>query len=109
LHNGDQIFGLAFAGKSTTGGMIAAGIQAEVSGTVGDDILPGALDFATATSAGVLTTKLKIGPNGKQTIVAPALTPGIGSGQVDANTILAWMSVNFNGVEYAVPMYKINA
>lgn len=110
LANGDGIFNLGFKGYTTDNTYgVAVGLGAEVGGTVGNGILPGRFIILTSTSAGALTPKLSIGPDGQQTIVAPTLTAGAGTGQVDVSTISTWMKVNFNGVDYAVPMYAINA
>jgi hypothetical protein len=40
-------------------------------------------------------------------VVAPALVAGGASGEVNTGSIASWMKVNFNGVDYAVPMYTI--
>lgn len=108
LTNGDQIFGFGFLGR-TPGSLTvpAAAISAEVSGTVSTGVLPGKVVIYTTTSAGDFTVKLDIGPDGKQTIVAPSLTAGSSAGQVDTGTISSWMKVSFNGTDYAVPMYQI--
>lgn len=109
LTSGDGIFNFGFAGTTTDGTTgVAVGIGVEVGGTVDDGILPGKLSIFTATTAGAFTQKLAIGPDGLQTIVAPALVAGSNPGEVDVSTVSSWMKVNFNGVEYAVPMYAIN-
>ena len=108
LLNADSIYGLAFGGPtsdSTPG--IAAAISAQVAAAPTAGVLPGSLTFSTTTTAGAFTTKLKIGPDGLQTVVAPALVAGASSGEVNTGTISSWMKVSFNGVEYAVPMYQI--
>ena len=104
----DGIFGLAFGGTTSDGtGGIAAAFSAEVAAAPTAGVLPGSLIFNTTTTAGAFTPKLKIGPDGLQTVVAPALVAGAGSGQVNVASIASWMKVNFNGVNYAVPMYTI--
>jgi hypothetical protein len=108
LTNGDGVFGFGFLGR-TTGGIIvpAGGISVEVAGTVSSGVLPGALCLWTTDSTGNLTQKLYIGPDGLQTTVAPSLVAGASTGQVDTGTISSWMKINFNGTNYAVPMYAI--
>lgn len=109
LQNEDFIFGLTFSGRTTDGSTsAAASIASFVTGTPGAGILPGSLALATADATGVVGPKLIVGPDGQQTIFAPTLTAGSGSGEVDTSTISTWMKVNFNGVDYAVPMYAIN-
>jgi hypothetical protein len=109
LQADDFIFGLTFSGRTTDGSTAAAAsIASFVSGTPGAGILPGSLALATADATGVVGPKLIVGPDGQQTIFAPSLTAGVGSGQVDVSTVSTWMKVNFNGVDYAVPMYAIN-
>jgi hypothetical protein len=108
LLDADLIYGLAFSGRSSDGtSSIAAAFGAGVTGTPAAGILPGSIILSTNTSAGVLTPKLIIGPNGLQTVVAPALVAGGAAGQVNTGSIASWMKVNFNGVDYAVPMYTI--
>ena len=108
LLNSDLIYGLAFSGRSTDGtSSIAAAFGAGVAGAPSAGILPGSIILSTNTVAGTLTPKLIIGPDGLQTVVAPALVAGAGSGQVNTGSIASWMKVNFNGVDYAVPMYTI--
>ena len=107
LQSGDVIFSMSFGGKTTTGASVAAAIGAEVAGTVGTGILPGRVLLATAGTDGSFSTKLSIGPDGKQTIVAPVLVAGSSSGQVNDTSIATWMKVSLNGVDYAVPMYTI--
>ena len=104
----DGIFALAFSGTTSDGSTgIAAAFSAEVAAAPTAGVLPGSLIFSTTTTAGAFTTKLKIGPDGLQTVVAPALVAGASSGQVNVASIASWMKVNFNGVNYAVPMYTI--
>ena len=104
----DGIFALAFSGTTSDGSTgIAAAFSAEVAAAPTAGVLPGSLIFSTTTTAGAFTTKLKIGPDGLQTVVAPALVAGASSGQVNVASIASWMKVNFNGVNYAVPMYAI--
>ena len=108
LLNSDLIYGLAFSGRSSDGtSSIAAAFGAGVAGAPSAGILPGSIILSTNTTAGVLTPKLSIGSDGLQTVVAPALVAGAGSGQVNVASIASWMKVNFNGVNYAVPMYTI--
>jgi hypothetical protein len=108
LLDGDIIYGLAFSGRSSDGtSSIAAAFGAGVTGTPAPGILPGSIILSTNTAAGALTSKLIIGPDGLQTVVAPALVAGGASGQVNTGSIASWMKVNFNGVDYAVPMYAI--
>jgi hypothetical protein len=108
LLDADLIYGLAFSGRSSDGtSSITAAFGAGVAGTPAPGILPGNIIFSTNTVAGSLTPKLIIGPDGLQTVVAPALVAGASSGQVNTGSITSWMKVNFNGVEYAVPMYAI--
>ena len=107
LQNGDSILGMSFGGTTTSGLGVAAAIGTEVAGTVGSGILPGKIVLATSGTDGNFTIKLGIGPDGLQTIVAPALVAGASSGQVNTGSIANWMKVNFNGVDYAVPMYTI--
>ena len=110
LQNEDFIFALTFTGRTAGGSTAAAAsIASFVTGTPGTGILPGSLAIATADATGVVAPKIIVGPDGLQTIVAPTLTAGVGTGQVDVSTISNWMKVNFNGVDYAVPMYAINA
>ena len=108
LTNGDSIFGFGFLGR-TTGGLTvpASAINVEVAGPVSSGVLPGKIAFWTTTSTGNFTKKLSIGPDGLQTVVAPSLVAGAGAGQVDTGTISSWMKINFNGTDYAVPMYAI--
>ncbi len=104
----DGIFALAFSGTTSDGTTgIAAAFSAEVAAAPTAGVLPGSIIFSTTTTAGAFTTKLKIGPDGLQTVVAPSLVAGASSGQVNTGTISTWMKVNFNGVAYAVPMYQI--
>ena len=104
----DGIFAFAFSGTTSDGSTgIAAAFSAEVAAAPTAGVLPGSLIFSTTTTAGAFTTKLKIGPDGLQTVVAPALVAGASSGQVNVASIASWMKVNFNGVNYAVPMYTI--
>ena len=104
----DGIFAFAFSGTTSDGSTgIAAAFSAEVAAAPTAGVLPGSLIFSTTTTAGAFTTKLKIGPDGLQTVIAPALVAGAGSGQVNVASIASWMKVNFNGVNYAVPMYTI--
>ena len=108
LLNSDLIYGLAFSGRSSDGSSsIAAAFGAGVAGAPAPGILPGSIILSTNTAAGALTPKLIIGPDGLQTVVAPALVAGGASGQVNTGSITSWMKVNFNGVDYAVPMYAI--
>ena len=108
LLNSDLIYGLAFSGRSSDGtSSIAAAFGAGVAGAPSAGILPGSIILSTNTVAGTLTPKLIIGPDGLQTVVAPALVAGASSGQVNTGSIASWMKVNFNGVDYAVPMYTI--
>jgi hypothetical protein len=108
LLDADLIYGLAFSGRSSDGtSSIAAAFGAGVTGTPAPGILPGSIILSTNTSAGALTPKLIIGPDGLQTVTAPALVAGGASGQVNTGSITSWMKVNFNGVNYAVPMYAI--
>ena len=114
--SGDTILNTLFLGRTTNGiegsgaGLaVSAAIGATVTGAVSTGIAPGSLIFATTDTAGNIAAKLTIGPNGKQTIVAPELTAGAGSGQVDTATISKWMTVNFNGTDYAIPMYLIRS
>ena len=107
LIDGDAIFALTFGGMTTDGEAVAGAIGCEVTGTPSDGILPGKFVIATVDDTGAFIPKLGIGPDGKQEIFAPALVAGASSGQVDTGTISSWMKVNFNGVDYAVPMYAI--
>jgi len=108
LLDADLIYGLAFSGRSSDGtSSIAAAFGAGVAGTPAPGILPGSIILSTNTAAGALTPKLIIGPDGLQTVTAPALVAGGASGQVNTGSITSWMKVNFNGVDYAVPMYAI--
>jgi hypothetical protein len=108
LLNSDLIYGLAFSGRSSDGSSsIAAAFGAGVAGAPAPGILPGSIILSTNTAAGALTPKLIIGPDGLQTVVSPALVAGGASGQVNTGSITSWMKVNFNGVDYAVPMYAI--
>jgi hypothetical protein len=108
LLNSDLIYGLAFSGRSTDGtSSIAAAFGAGVDGAPSAGVLPGSIILSTNTTAGALTPKLSIGPDGLQTVVAPALVAGASSGQVNTGSIASWMKVKFNGVDYAVPMYTI--
>ena len=107
LQSGDVIFSMSFGGKSTTGQGVAAAIGAEVAGTVGTGIIPGRVLLATTGTDGSFSTKLSIGPDGKQSMVAPVLVAGSSSGQVNTGSIATWMRVALNGVDYAVPMYTI--
>jgi hypothetical protein len=108
LLNADLIYGLAFSGRSSDGtSSIAAAFGAGVAGAPSAGIIPGSIILSTNTAAGALTPKLSIGPDGLQTVVAPVLVAGASSGQVNTGSIASWMKVNFNGVDYAVPMYTI--
>lgn len=108
LQNGDGIFNFAFTGRTSDGSSgVAVGLGAEVDGTIDDGILPGKFVVYTAESSGAFTLKLSVGSDGMQTIKAPALVAGTNPGEVDTGTISSWMKVNFNGVDYAVPMYAI--
>ena len=108
LLDGDLIYGLAFSGRSSDGtSSIAAAFGAGVAGTPAAGILPGSIILSTNTAAGALTPKLIIGSDGLQTVVAPSLVAGGASGQVNTGSIASWMKINFNGVDYAVPMYTI--
>lgn len=109
LQADDFIFALTFTGRTTNGTTsAAASIASIVTGSPGAGILPGSLALATADATGVVGPKLIIGPDGQQVIIAPSLTAGVLPGEVDTTTISSWMKVNFNGVDYAVPMYAIN-
>ena len=109
LQDQDFIFALTFSGRTTDGSTAAAASVASfVTGSPGAGILPGSLALATADATGLVGPKLIVGPDGQQTIFAPALTAGSGSGEVNTSTISSWMKVTFNGVDYAVPMYAIN-
>lgn len=100
---------MTFTGRTTNGTTsAAASIASIVTGSPGAGILPGSLALATADATGVVGPKLIIGPDGQQVIIAPSLTAGVLPGEVDTTTISSWMKVNFNGVDYAVPMYAIN-
>jgi hypothetical protein len=116
LQPGDEILNVLFLGRtqngtadSAAGQSIVAGMGAYIAGTVSEGIAPGALVFGTADLTGAFAPKLTIGPDGKHTFVAPALTAGVASGQVNSSIISTWMKVTFNGVNYAIPMYSINA
>lgn len=111
IQSSDAIFKMTFGGKTTAGfdgvSGIAAALLAEASGTISSGILPGKFSIFTTQADGDLTPKLAIGPDGLQTVVAPALVAGSNPGEVDTGTISTYMKVNFNGVDYAVPMYAI--
>jgi hypothetical protein len=108
LSNGDNIFAFAFLGRTPGNIIVPAGsIGVQVDGTISAGVLPGKVVIWTTNAAGDFTQKLAIGPDGLQTIVAPALVAGASSGQVNTGTISSWMKVSFNGANYAVPMYAI--
>jgi len=109
LINSDAIFSLEFGGLTGTGAYTgAAYITASVGGVVSPGILPGRMNILTTSTAGVPSIKLSIGPDGQLTLQAPALVAGGASGQVNVGSILTWMRVTFNSVDYAIPMYAIN-
>ena len=65
--NGDYIFTIGFSGQSTNGAAVtAAGINAQVSGTVGSGIVPGALNLFAADSSGVPTVALTVKSSGAE-------------------------------------------
>jgi len=108
LQQDDFIFALKFTGKASNGTKaVVSSIGAYVAGTPSAGILPGSFAIATSDESGIVLPKLIIGPDGQQIITAPTLVAGSNPGQVDTGTISSWMKVNFNGVEYAVPMYAI--
>ena len=108
LTNGDNIFAFAFLGSTPGNIIVPAGfIGVQVDGTISAGVLPGKVVIWTTDAAGDFTQKLAIGPDGLQTIVAPALAAGASSGQVNTGAISSWMKINFNGTNYAVPMYAI--
>ena len=108
LINNDAIFSLEFGGRTGGGTYGAAYITATVGGVVSPGVLPGRMNILTTSTLGVPSIKLSIGPDGQLTLVAPALVAGGASGQVNVSSILSWMKVSFNSVEYAIPMYAIN-
>ena len=108
MTNGDNIFAFAFLGSTPGNIIVPAGfIGVQVDGTISAGVLPGKVVIWTTDAAGDFTQKLAIGPDGLQTIVAPALAAGASSGQVNTGAISSWMKINFNGTNYAVPMYAI--
>ena len=108
LANGDSIFALTWSGYTASGQSVAGAIGYNVDGTPAPGILPGKFVIATVDATGVFLPQLSVCNDGKQELVAPSMTAGSGSGQVDTGTISSWMKINFNGVDYAVPMYAIN-
>lgn len=108
LADGDEIFALAFTGRSLDGTTsVSSAVSGSVSGAPGNAKLPGKLNFYTTGTDGSFGLRFTIGNDGKQEINAPTLTVGTNPGEVDINTITTWMKVKFNGVDYAVPMYRI--
>lgn len=108
LLNGDNIFAFSFLGRTPGNSIVTAGaIGVEAAGTISAGVCPGKIVFWTTNSTGDFTQKLGIGPDGLQTTVAPALVAGASAGQVNTGTISSWMKINFNGTNYAVPMYAI--
>jgi hypothetical protein len=108
VNNGDLLFKIVYAGRTTNDEYgVSSALVAEADGIIDDGILPGKFSIWTANALGILAPKLAVGPDGMQTITAPDLVAGVNPGDVDTSTISSWMKVNFNGVDYAVPMYAI--
>jgi hypothetical protein len=108
IQNGDLIFSLAFSGKDATGDIrISAICGASVAGPVSNGVIPGQFIIGTTDLTGTFAPRLIVGPDGKQSITAPSLVAGASSGQVNTGTISTWMKVNFNGTDYAMPLYQI--
>ena len=65
--DGDYIFTIGFTGQSTNGlPVTAAGINAQVSGTVGSGVVPGALNLFAADASGVPTVALTVKSSGAE-------------------------------------------
>lgn len=108
LASGDAIFNLGFSGRSSDGSdSIGVALAVDVGGTVGAGKIPGKFSVYTTGNDGSFTAKLAVGPDGQQTLVAPALVAGSNPGEVNTGSVPTYMKVTFNGVDYAVPMYAI--
>jgi len=108
LINGDQILNLAYQSGFADGSYAVVALTgAQIVGTPNAGTASASYYIATSNGDQIPTVKLSIGPDGKHTITAPALVAGGGTGQVNTGSVATYMRVNFNGTEYAMPMYAI--
>jgi outer membrane lipoprotein SlyB len=107
---GDGLFALRFFGRGNTDLSESASIvvSADAAGTIGDEIVPGKIEFITTNDAGVTSTKLSIDKDGIIGVAANTLVAGVGSGEVDTSSVSTYLKINVGGVDYAMPLYAIN-
>jgi hypothetical protein len=107
---GDGIFAFRFFGRGIDDLSESAGIvvTADAAGTIGDEIVPGKIEFITTDDAGVASTKLSIDKDGIIGVAANTLAAGVASGEVDISSVSTYLKINVGGVDYAMPLYAIN-
>lgn len=100
---------LAYVANSSDGSPAVVGaLGIGVGSTVGAGIVSGKFNVAIADTAGMLNFVFSVDENGIMGNSSTALVAGGGSGQVASGTVSTWMQVNFNGTDYAIPLYAIN-
>jgi hypothetical protein len=107
---GDGLFALRFFSRGIDDISESASIvvSADANGTIGDEIVPGKIEFVTTNDAGVASTKLSIDKDGIIGVAANTLVAGVASGEVDTSSVSTYLKINVGGVDYAMPLYAIN-
>lgn len=108
LLTGDEISTTVFTGLTgsnpATDFKAAAAIVVKTDGTVSTGVLPGAIEFSLADSAGTLTRRLTIQSSGVVRYDSPTLT----AGDVDILAgVATYLKVNIGGTDYAIPAYAL--
>jgi hypothetical protein len=84
VSSGDRLGNIFFNGSDGTSFFAAASVTGNAEGTISTGVVPGYLAFATASSTGVLTERMRIDSNGQ---VGIGVTPAAGRNLTIGKTI----------------------
>lgn len=98
--SGDRLGGLEFLGADGTALQTSAQVQAFVDGAVSTGVVPGRLVLSTATSAGVLTERMRIDSSGNVGIGTSTPSSILTLKAAQAPITTSWLAVRADGAAY---------
>jgi hypothetical protein len=110
VQSGDGILDQIFLGTSANDIPAPAAqisVLVDPNGTVGNEIVPGQIEFTTFNDLGLPVVGLSLNRDGEISVADNVLSAGTDPGDVITSSVVSYLKITVGNTEYALPLYGI--